>query len=88
MKRRAQGLRTKKISISVSEDDLKVLTARAKRLYGGNISAVVHDLARAARQGEALDALLEALGGERVTDAEMDAIRAEWRKPRRRKNVA
>jgi hypothetical protein len=88
MKRRPQGVRTRKISISVSEDDLRVLTARAVRLYGGNISAVVHDLARAARQAEALDTLLEALGGEPVTEAQMRAIRAEWTKPRRRTKAA
>lgn len=75
--RRPHGIRSRKISVSVSEDDLRVLRARAKRLYRGNLSAVVHEMAAAVRREEAADELLKMLGGERVTEEEMQAIRDE-----------
>lgn len=85
--RRPHGAKTRKISISVSENDLELLTARAKRAHRGNVSAVIHEMALVLRRQEAADELLELLGGDRVTEAEMDAIRAEisGRTSRRRK---
>ncbi|MCL2726501.1 MAG: hypothetical protein FWD69_18940 [Polyangiaceae bacterium] len=32
---------TKKVSLSVRADDLKIIKERARRLHGGNVSAVV-----------------------------------------------
>jgi hypothetical protein len=75
--RRPHGIRSRKISVSVSEDDLRVLRARAKRLYRGNLSAVVHEMAAAVRREEAADELLKMLGGDRITEEEMQAIRDE-----------
>ncbi len=44
---------TRKVSLSVHKDDLKVLKARAKRLHGGNVSAVFADLIKEVKRQEA-----------------------------------
>lgn len=75
--RRPNGIRSRKISVSVSDDDFRVLTARAKRLYRGNLSAVVHEMAAAVKREEAADELLAMLGGDRISDSDMAEIRAE-----------
>ena len=75
--RRPRGTNSRKISISVSEADLRLLSARAERAYGGNVSAVIHELAATLRRQEATDRLLDLLGGDAVTDADMDAVRSE-----------
>jgi hypothetical protein len=61
----------------VSEADLRVLSARAKRVHRGNLSAVVHELVLALKRQEAADQLLEMLGGDSVTEREMQAMREE-----------
>lgn len=89
--RRPHGIESRKISISVSKDDLEVLTARAKRVYGGNISAVVHEMIAALKREEAADELLGLLGGDRITDEEMQAVRDEVtaeQRPRRKRRKA
>lgn len=80
--RRPHGIRSRKISVSVSADDLAVLTARAKRFHRGNVSAVVHDLVETLRREEALDALVQTLGADAVTDDELRAVEAEIREAR------
>jgi hypothetical protein len=75
-------LRTEKVSVSLRSDDLKVLRARAKRIHGGNLSAVLSDLAQVARYEEGADALVEWLGdAAKLTDAERAAFEAERRAP-------
>jgi hypothetical protein len=90
--RREHGIRSRKISVSVSEEDLAVLSARAARVHRGNLSAVVHEMAAAVRREEAADELLEMLGGERVTEEEMQRVRDEVAAaplaPRRKRRVA
>lgn len=89
--RRPHGIRSRKISVSVSETDLRTLSARAKRVHGGNLSAVVHDLVAALRREEAAEELLGMLGGDRITDAHVQAVRAELeggRSPRRKRRPA
>ena len=75
--RRPHGIHSRKISVSVSAEDLEVLSARAKRVHHGNLSAVVHEMVATLKREEALDELLEMLGGERVTDEEMQKLRNE-----------
>ena len=92
-RRRPHGIESRKISISVSKADLDVLSGRAKRVHGGNISAVVHEMIAALRREEAADDLLEMLGGERITDEEMQSVRDEVaaalrRPPRKRRKAA
>jgi hypothetical protein len=76
--RRARGIQSSKISVSVSKVDLQNLKQRAKRLHGGNISAVVHEMAEQAAKQEAIDRLWQELGQPTVSDADWTAIVAEW----------
>ena len=54
---------TEKISVSVNRDDLRILKKRAKRLHGGNLSAVIAEIIAHAREQEGLADLLDWLGG-------------------------
>ena len=75
--RRPHGLHTKKISVSISADDLKTLSARARRVHRGNLSAVVHEMVATLKREEALDSLFKELGADQVSEAAMDGARAE-----------
>ena len=83
--RRPRGIHSKKISVSVSAEDLVVLAARAKRVHGGNISAVLHDLVDTLRREQAADEVLEMLGGAPVTPAQMQDVRNELYGAKRRR---
>jgi len=69
---------TQKISISLSRSDLASLRKRAKRLYAGNVSAVVSELAADAALLEGMHELVNWLGGPSLTDRERKAIDREW----------
>ena len=75
--RRPHGIKTAKISISVSAEDLKVLQKEAKRSHEGNVSAVIHELLAALRRRAAAEHVSRKLGGDKVTEAEKQAIRDE-----------
>lgn len=83
--RRAHGLGTRKVSISVSREDLRVLSSHARRFHRGNLSAVIHEMAAALRREEALGELLDMLGADRVSDEDVQAIRDEVAGARRRR---
>jgi hypothetical protein len=70
---------TEKISISLSREDLGALKKRAKRLYGGNVSAVITELAADARLLEGMHAMVEWLGGPSLTDDDRRRIDRELR---------
>jgi hypothetical protein len=71
--------RTEKISVSLDRGDLQALRRRAKRLYGGNVSAAIAEGARRIREEEGRDKLVVWLGdSSKTTSQERDAIRAEW----------
>ncbi|MCK6537161.1 MAG: hypothetical protein L6Q84_29685 [Polyangiaceae bacterium] len=53
---------TKKVSLSVHRDDLRMLKERAKRVHGGNVSAVFAELILRVRREEALRKALEWYG--------------------------
>jgi hypothetical protein len=76
MKKR-EGI-TEKISISLSRSDLASLRKRAKRLYAGNVSAVISELAADAALLEGMHELVNWLGGPSLTDNERKAIDREW----------
>ena len=90
--RRPHGIRSRKISISVSTEDLKTLSLQAKRLHRGNVSALVHDMIAALKRGQAADDLLDLLGGEAISERDIQAVRDEVAaaptKPRRRHRAA
>src|SRR5687767_9349147 len=75
--RRPHGIASRKISISVSEQDLEILTLRAARMHGGNISAVIHEMVASLKRQEAAEELLTVLGGERVTEEALQSLRDE-----------
>jgi hypothetical protein len=70
---------TEKISISLSRADLSSLKKRAKRLYGGNVSAVIAELAADAALLEGMHDLVSWLGGPSLTDRERKAIDRQWK---------
>jgi hypothetical protein len=70
---------TEKISVSLGRAEVAALRKRARRLYGGNLSAVVAEGVRRIHEEEGREALAAWLGeaGE-ASDADRDALRAEW----------
>jgi hypothetical protein len=69
---------TEKISISVRSSDLASLRKRAKRLYGGNVSAVIAELAADAALLEGMHELVDRLGGPSLTDEDRERLDREW----------
>lgn len=69
---------TEKISISVRSSDLASLRKRAKRLYGGNVSAVIAELAADAALLEGMHDLVDRLGGLSLTDEDRASLDQEW----------
>ena len=76
---------TEKVSVSLQRDLLKTLKRRAKRLYSGNLSAVLTEVAEAAARLEAQDDLIKHFGWEPLSDADRAEIDAEWYAPSPRK---
>jgi hypothetical protein len=67
-----------RFSASIESDSLLVLKRRAKRLHGGNVSAVIAELAEWAREREGREALLDWLGPPPpTTEAERERIDEE-----------
>lgn len=78
--KRSRAGQTEKISVSIDRADLAMLRARARRLYGGNLSAAIAEGVRRLREEEGREALVRWLGDAgRTTEAEREAIRAEQR---------
>lgn len=71
---------TVKISVSLERSDVVALRKRARKLYGGDLSAAIAEGARRIREEEGREALVAWLGpAAETTPAESEAIRAEWR---------
>lgn len=80
---------TEKVSVSFNKDLLATLRRRAKRLYAGNLSAVLNEVAEAAARLEAQDELIKHFGWKPLTDAERAEIDTEWHEaPKARKTKA
>jgi hypothetical protein len=78
--------RTVKLSISIDKSDFELLSKRAKKISGGNVSAAITQMLHAAKEWEGREALAAWLGAGRgePSSETMSAIRAEWRgRPRR-----
>jgi len=79
-RQRPRAGRTEKVSVSLDRADLLMLRKRARRLHGGNLSAVIADGVRLVREEEGRQALLAWLGeAGKTTPEQQDAIREEWR---------
>lgn len=77
---RTRAGRTEKISVSLDKGDLDALRRRAKKLYGGNLSAAIAEGARRIREQEGREALLAWLGpAADLTEDQRAAIHTEWR---------
>lgn len=72
---------TEKVSVSLQSELLKTLRRRAKRLYAGNLSAVLTEVAEAAARLEAQDDLIKHFGWGPLSDREGAEIDAEWYPP-------
>ena len=85
---------TEKVSLSVNRADLAILKKRAKRLHGGNVSAVFADLIAEIKRREAWERAIAWYGEPiAVSDAERETIDRELlgeprSKRARRKRVA
>jgi hypothetical protein len=69
---------TEKLSVSIPSQDAAALRMRAKRLHGGNLSAVIAEFAADARRLEAQHVLIAQLGGPMLTEADRGALDLEW----------
>ena len=70
---------TEKVSVSITRADLRVLRRRARRLYRGNLSAVIAEAAARMREEEGREALVRWLGDAgAATPDQRTALRAEW----------
>jgi hypothetical protein len=72
---------TEKISISVRSSDLASLRRRARRLYGGNVSAVIAELAADVALLEGMHDLVDRLGGPSLGDADRETLDRELGRP-------
>ena len=71
--------RTEKISVSLDRADVSLLQKRARRLYGGNLSAAIADGVQRVKEEEGREALVGWLGeAASLTSEQRDSIRAEW----------
>jgi hypothetical protein len=69
---------TRKVSLSINREDLAILKKRAKRLHGGNVSAVFGDLIAEIKRREAWDRALAWFGEPiQLSAGERDAIDRE-----------
>jgi hypothetical protein len=69
---------TEKLSSSLRRSDLASLRKRAKRLYGGNLSAVIAELAADAALLEGMQELVDRLGGPCLTDEDRARLDRDW----------
>jgi hypothetical protein len=77
---------TEKISVSLDRNELGALRRRARRLYGGNLSAVIAEGVRRVREEEGREALVAWLGSSaELSDADRAATAAEWSRGARRR---
>jgi hypothetical protein len=77
MKRKRRPGATETFSVSIDTKTKAMLKARAKRLYGGNMSALITELGREAERRDAFDRIREWAGGSTLTDAARATIDAE-----------
>ena len=75
MKKRAG--RTQTVGISVSKETIALLKARADRLHGGNVSALITEYAAQAKRDEAFDRAWAWYGGPEPTAEERLEILSE-----------
>ena len=68
--------KVEKLSVSIHNEELEWARAHAKKA-GKSLSAVLTEALRDKRRGEAMDRLLKKYGADKISGAQMAAIRAE-----------
>ena len=76
--------RTKTTSFSLEEPTLRLLKALASRRHGGNVSALLKELATREAKLAAAEAYFEKYGVPPLSDDDVERIEAEWRGETRR----
>lgn len=71
----------KKVSVSIQADLLAAITRRAKRLYGGNISAVIAEMGEDVKRLDAMDRYFEKYRIAPLTDGARARLSAELAAP-------
>ena len=94
-KRQRRAGATETFSVSVDTETKSALRALADSAYGGNLSALVTDLAEDARRRLAAGAFLKRTGSPQATTEDAKSIEAElerevaaWRRRRKARRVA
>ncbi|HEY8946296.1 MAG TPA: hypothetical protein VIM73_18725 [Polyangiaceae bacterium] len=67
----------KKVSISIQPELLEALKRRAKRLYAGNISAVIAEMGEDVKRLDAMDRYFQIYGVAPLTGRERARVEAE-----------
>lgn len=69
--------RAKKVSVSIQPELLAAITRRAKRIYGGNISAVIAEMGEDVKRLDAMDRYFEKYQVAPLTDEARARVDAE-----------
>jgi hypothetical protein len=87
MKKQRRIGATETFSVSIDPQTKAILRARARRLYGGNMSALITDLGREVEKRDAFERIREWAGGSLLRDEDRARIDAEledgWKHARR-----
>lgn len=77
MKKTRRAGATATFSVSIDRETKATLKARADRLHGGNMSALIAELGREAEKRDAFERIREWAGGSLLTEEDRETIDAE-----------
>jgi hypothetical protein len=77
MKKQRRAGATATFSVSIDRETKAILKARANRMHGGNMSALIAELGREAERRDAFERVREWVGGSLLTDDDRSRIDAE-----------
>src|SRR5450432_1404475 len=77
MKRKRRAGMTATFSVSIDRETKAILKARADRIHGGNMSALITELGRDAEKREAFERIRDWAGGSLLTEEAREAIDEE-----------
>ncbi len=77
MKKKRRAGATATFSVSIDRETKAILKARANRIHGGNMSALITELGREAERRDAFERIREWVGGSQLTEEDRERIDAE-----------
>ena len=77
MKKKRRAGATATFSVSIDRETKAILKARADRLHGGNMSALIAELGREAERRDAFERIREWIGASLLTEEDRGRIDAE-----------